>query len=92
METPTTQDPNERFTLLMEEFRALPGTRTPVGPVALMIEQLFVRLLRLLAGFTARVRAGALPVMAPAAAAEQSHAWPSIMQEPGLRPRESRWV
>ncbi len=63
--TTLTQDQEHHFNALVAEMRALPGVRPAVGPVALMIEQFLIYLLRLMAGFAGRVRTEELPVMAP---------------------------
>ncbi len=69
--TTFTQDPEDRFNALVAEMRADCGVHVPVGPVALLIEQLFIYLLRLMAGFAGRVRGGEVPVVVPVNAPEQ---------------------
>jgi hypothetical protein len=61
-----TQDPVDPFTFLIEEWRPVPGVHGREGSVALLIRNLFLRILRLLAGLAEQVRAGKLPDTAPA--------------------------
>jgi len=81
------QDPNDRFTLRIEELRSVPVPRGAAGLLHKMFLELFISLLKLLAAFAEQRRNGTLPEMAPASAPEQPRAWPA-----DLRPRESGWV
>ena len=65
MATPA-QDPVDPFTFLIEEWRPVPGVHGREGSVASLIRNLFLRILRLLAGLAEQVRAGKLPDTAPA--------------------------
>jgi hypothetical protein len=85
--TTITQDPIDRFTLLMEEFRRERGVHGPAGPLRCLFWGLFIGMMRLLASRAEPVRNGTLADTAPAAAPDQSRAWP-----PDLRQRQSGWL
>ncbi len=85
--TTITQDPFDRLTLRIEEMRGTPGVHGPARALRDLFLDLFVSMIRLLAGIAEQVRNGTLADTAPAGAPD-----PSRTRPPDLRPRRNGWL